>query len=460
MAVSATSTGGIDVAGLVSQLMTIEQRPLTALNTRETSYQSKISALGTVKSSLSAFQTAAQRLSDLSARPTNITSLSNSTLFAASASSAAAAGVHSIEVGTLAQSQKLAATGQADAAAAIGGGTSTTLTFDFGTTSGGVFASGGGTPKTVTIDGSNNTLQGIRDAINAANIGVTANIVNDGTATPYRLTLSSNATGLSSTMQISVSGEAALSDLLNYDPNGVMNMTQTAAAQNASLIVDGIAVSKPSNTVTDVIDGVTLTLLKQTTGPETLEVKRDTATFQTAAEGFAKAYSDLNKTISDLTAYNATTRKAAALQGDSVIRGIQSQLRSILGSSVATGGALTTLSQIGLSPQKDGSLTVDATKLANAVNNHFGDLEALLSSPNGLAYSLGQYIGTTLGIDGALTGRTESYNASIRDIGKQREAINARLTIVEARYRRQFTALDSMLSSMNQTSSYLTKQLG
>ncbi|MDP2143580.1 MAG: flagellar filament capping protein FliD [Gallionella sp.] len=456
MAVSSATGGNIDVASIVEQLMTIERRPLAALSTREASYQSKISAFGTVKSALSAFQTAARTLSDLSATPSNTAASSNSTMFGVTASSAAAVGTHSIEIGNLAQAQKLAAAGQLDTTTAIGVGT---LTFDFGTTSGGVFTSGGAGTKTVDIDGSNNTLQGIRDAINSANVGVTANIVNDGSGTPYRLTLSSNTTGLSNSMQISVTGDTALSDLLNYDPNGAMNMAQTAAALDASLIIDGISVSKGSNTVSDVIDGVTLSLLKETTTAETIEVKRDTAAIKTAVEGFAKAYSDLNKTITDLTAYNTTTRKAAALQGDSVIRGIQAQLRNIMGSSVATGGTLTTLSQIGLSPQKDGSLTVDSTKLTAALDNNFGDFSALLSAPQGYAYNFNQFVSTTLGFEGAFTGRTEGLTNSIRDLGKQRDAINTRLVTVEARYRRQFAALDGMLSSMNQTSSYLTQQL-
>ena len=456
MAVSSATGGNFDVAAIVDQLMTIERRPLAALSTREASYQSKISAFGTVKSALSAFQTAARSLSDLSAIPSNTTVVSNSTMFSTTVSSTAALGAHSIEIGNLAQSQKLAAAGQVDTTTAIGTGT---LNFDFGTTDAGVFTTGGAGIKTVTIDGANNTLQGIRDAINAANIGVTANIVNDGSATPYRLTLSANATGLSNTMQITVAGDAALSDLLNYDPNGVTNMTETAAAQNASLIVDGVTVSKASNTISDVIDGVTLTLLKPTTGQESVEVKRDTTAFQAAVESFAKTYSDLNKSITDLTAYNASTRKAAILQGDSVIRGIQSQLRTILGSSVATGGTLTTLSQIGLSAQKDGSLKLDTAKLTEAVNNNFGDLSALLGGPLGFAYNFNQFVGDTLGFDGAFTGRTEGLSNSIRDIGKQRDTINTRLATVEARYRRQFAALDGMLSSMNQTSSYLTQQL-
>lgn len=455
MAVSSATGGNIDVAAIVDQLMTIERRPLAALSTREASYQSKISAFGTVKSALSAFQTAARSLSDLSANPSNTIVSSNSAMFSATVSSAAALGTHSIEIGNLAQSQKLAAAGQVDTTTAIGAGT---LTFDFGTTDAGVFTSGGAGTKTVDI-GTNNTLQGIRDAINAANIGVTANIVNDGGASPYRLTLSSNATGLSNTMQISVTGDTALSDLLNYDPNGVMNMTQTAAAQNASLTIDGVSVSKASNTVSDVIDGVTLTLLKQTTSAESIEIKRDTTAFQAAVESFAKTYSDLNKTITDLTAYNASTRKAAILQGDSVIRGIQTQLRSIIGAEVATGGTLTTLSQIGVSTQKDGSLKVDTAKLTAAISSNFGDFSALLSAPLGYGYSLNQFVSTTLGFDGAFTGRTEGLSNSIRDIGKQRDAINTRLTVVEARYRRQFAALDGMLGSMGQTSSYLSQQL-
>ena len=195
---AATSSAGIttptiDVAGIVSSLMAVEQQPITRLNKQISSYNAKISAIGSVQSALASFQTAAQGLNNLTFNSFSATS-SNTAAVSASASSIAKPGNYSLTVSQLAQAQNLVIAGQASATTAIGSGASTTLTFDFGTISGGTlsngtytgasFASNGSTTKSVTIDSSNNTLSGIRDAINAAGVGVTASIINDGSATP------------------------------------------------------------------------------------------------------------------------------------------------------------------------------------------------------------------------------------------------------------------------------------
>ena len=219
--------------------MTVEQQPITRLNNQISSYNAKISALGTVQSALASFQSAVQGLNSLTFNSFSATS-SNSAVLSATASSIAKPGNYSLTVSQLAQAQNLVVAGQASATTAIGSGASTTLTFDFGTISGGTltngtytgasFASNGGATKSVTIDSSNNTLSGIRDAINAANIGVTASIINDGSASPYRLVLTSNTTGVANSMKISVAGDATLSGLLAEDPAGTQNLSQTSAA--------------------------------------------------------------------------------------------------------------------------------------------------------------------------------------------------------------------------------------
>ncbi|QJE00953.1 flagellar filament capping protein FliD [Massilia forsythiae] len=238
---------------------------------------------------------------------------------------------------------------------------------------------------TVSLPSGSQSLAGIRDAINKANIGVTASIVSDGSDKPYHLVLTSTKTGESSAMKISVSGvdgaagDTAISDLLSYDPAGAQKLNQTSAAQSTKLNVNGIAVTSNSTSVTGAVDGVTINVAQ--TGSSTLAVTRDTKSVTDAINGFVKAYNTLNSTIASLTGYNADSKKAGALQGDATVRGIQSQLRAQLGKAVqGLGGGLTTLGQIGVTFQKDGSLATDTTKLNTAMTNNFSDIAGLFAA--------------------------------------------------------------------------------
>lgn len=401
-----TSTSSLDVNSIVSQLMTVERQPITKLDSREASYQAKLSAYGSVKGAVSGFQTALQGLNSASRYQTLTATASDATVFSASATSIASAGTHSMEVTSLAQSQKLAAAGQTSSTASIGSGASTTVTFDFGTISGGTLTSGaytgasftssGNATKSITLDSSNNSLQGIRDAINVAKIGVTATIVNDGSGAPYRLALSSDSYGVASSMKISVSGDAAIGSLLAHDPAGTQNLSETVTAQNANFTVNGVAVSKPSNTVTDVVQGVTLTLNKVTTSPATLTVARDTNSISSSISSFVKAYNDLASTLSNVSAYDAANQRGAILQGDATVRSLQTQLRGIISSSVVgTPGNLTTLSSVGVAFQKDGSLAVNQTQLTSAMTNHFDDIASLFATVGKSTDSLVSYNNAT-----------------------------------------------------------------
>lgn len=388
-----TSATNLDVNSIVSQLMTVERQPINKLNVKEAGYQAKLSAYGSVKGALSSFQTSTQSLSSASNFQPLKATPSDTTVFSASATSIAMAGTYSLEVTSLAQAQKLVATGQTGSADAIGTGASTTVTFDFGTISGGTFDSGtgkytgaafasnGAGTTSITIDSGNNSLQGIRDAINTAQMGVTATIINDGSGTPYRLALSSDSNGVSNSMKITVSGDATVSSLLAHDPAGTQNLAQTVTAQNADFKVNGVTVSKTSNTVSDVIQGVTLTLSKVTASPATLTVARDTAAVSSSITSFVKAYNDLAATLKNISAYDAASQKGAILQGDSTVRSLQSQLRSMLSTPVVgTSCELTTLSDVGVTFQKDGTLKLDQTKLDSVMASNFSDIASLFSS--------------------------------------------------------------------------------
>lgn len=403
---TAISSPSLDVNSIVSQLMTVERQPISKLSVKEAGFQAKLSAYGSVKGAVSGFQTVLQGLNSASKFQALTATPSDATVFSASATSVAVAGTYSLEVSSLAQAQSLVAAGQASSNAAIGSGAATTVTFDFGTISGGsltngvysgaTFASNGNGTKSITLDSSNNSLQGIRDAINAAKIGVTATLINDGGATPYRLALSSSSNGASNSLKVSVSGDAAINDLLGHDPAGTQNLSETVTAQNANFKLNGVSVSKSSNSISDVVQGVTLNLSKITTSSVTLTVARDTASINTAINSFVKGYNDLATTLKNVSAYDAASQRGAILQGDATVRSLQTQLRGIIGSSVTgTAGDLTTLSSVGIEFQKDGTLSVNQSKLNNAMSNHFDQIAGLFASVGKSTDSLVGFSSTT-----------------------------------------------------------------
>jgi flagellar hook-associated protein 2 len=392
MALSSPGIGsGLDVNNIVTQLMNVEQQPLTLLDQKEASYQAQLSAYGNLRGALAGFQSAVSGLDSLAKFEAVTATPANASVLSASAGANAPVGTHSLNVTQLAQAQSLVAAGQSSLTAAIGSGASTVLTFDFGTISGGALASGvytgasfvqdGTQPSgSVSIDSSNNSLQGIRDAINGAQIGVTASIVNDGSGTPYRLALSSASSGASHSLRISVNGDAALQSLLSYDASGTQNLTQTAAAADANLTVDGVSVSSASNTVSGAIDGVTLTLAA--TGSTSVTVAGDVSGAKSAIQAFVKSYNDFDKTLTDLTKFDTTgAGQSGPLIGDAAARTVQSRLRDAL-SNVLPGlasSSLPVLGSAGIAFQRDGTLAIDDGKL-NAALGNADDLAALFTS--------------------------------------------------------------------------------
>lgn len=465
--ISAPGLGsGLDVNGIVSQLMAIEQRPLLQLGTKEAKQQAELSAYGNLKSGLSTFQGTVKTL----ANPTLFTgvkaSIVDSTIASVSAKSNAEIGAHTIEVQTLAQAQKIKSESFTSPSDTIGSGT---LTIEFGTYNGdGTFTENlKKASKSITIEPGQSSLSDIRDTINKANIGVSASIVNDGNGN--RLVLASNDSGLSNSLKITVNDadsnnidNSGLSKLA-YDAStgGTANMSETVAARNATMVIDGITITKPSNTITDALQGITFNLFKTNAGTTTsLSVTKDTTSVQTAVSTFVNAYNELQKTISSLSNYDAANKQASVLTGDSTLRSVQTQLRNVLNSNLQSGavGGLNTLSQAGISFQKNGTLQLDSGKLNAALNDPAMDISSLFAT-DGFAVKLNQVIDGMLKNDGLIDGRMDGINVSIKDIGKQREALGSRLEIVEKRFRAQFTALDSTIAGMKRTSEFLTQQL-
>jgi flagellar hook-associated protein 2 len=410
---------GLDVNSIVSQLMAVEQQPITALQKQQTTYQSQISAYGQVKSALATFQTAVKALSDPAKFKVYTGAVSDSTVLSVTAGASASPASFQIETTQLAQQHKISSgTPYGSTSNVIGSGS---LTIQFGTYDGtaGTFTQNGSKPSTtITIDSSNNTLSGVRDAINAANAGISASIINDGTG--YRLIITSKDSGAANSIKLTTTdGDGNNTDTtglsaLAYDPVATAgagkNLTQVAEARNALFTIDGIAISKASNTVTDAIEGVTLNLTQKTMGqPVSVNVAQDTKSISDAVQAFVKSYNDANKMLKDISAYNAQTKTGSVLNGDSTVRSLQSQLRSIITGSV--GSTLSTLSSIGIGFQQDGTLGVDASKLQNSLDSNFSGVAALFATNASIADGQINFVGSTTST------QEGSYSVDITSLG-------------------------------------------
>ncbi|MDO8346976.1 MAG: flagellar filament capping protein FliD [Rugosibacter sp.] len=442
---------GLDVNGIVAKLMELERIPLARLATKETNYNAKLTAYGSIKGALSSLQTAAATLTATSTFNARSVVVSDATVVTASASSAAAAGSYTLSVTQLAKFHTLRSTTNYAA---------TTDTFNTGTLA---ISIGGGSAVNITIDSSNNTLAGIRQAINDANAGVTATILNDGTTN--RLVLTSTTSGAVGSIAVTATdsdsgGANALSGLDSA------SLLQTQPADNALFNINGIDIIRSSNTVTDAIEGVIFKLTKGTLaapGTATLTIDRNTEAVTASIATFVKAYNDAVGLLKTSSSFNAATKVAAILNGDSTVRSLQSQLSELVHTTVTgIAGGISTLSDIGIAVQKDGTLATDSTKLAAALADPTKDVTALFTQTTvgneGIAVRFNTVLRTSIGFDGLIASRTDGIAASIKEIGNSRDTLNLRLAKIEARFRAQFTALDTMMANMQKTSQYLTQQ--
>jgi flagellar hook-associated protein 2 len=528
---SSSAVGTLNVNALVSQLMAVAILPITDLNNTITSEQTQISAFGTISNQLSALQTSITQMNIDSSTNTatlsnssaatvttdftavagtyslNINSLaqSESLISAGQASSTATIGTGAtttltFNFGTTTGGTINAATtsGSTTITGATGsltvGATVTGAGIPAGATivsitdanhfvisaaatatatgvavqqSGSLFTSNGSTSQTVTIGSTNNTLQGIASAINSANIGVTATIINDGSATnPYHIAITSNSTGLSNTLQITSSDGAtgAIGSILTYDPNGSMNMSETVAAQNANITLNGITIGSSSNTIGSAIQGVTLNLNSTTTSPATLTVGSNTKGVTTDINSFVTAYNTLWKELSSVSSYGTPATSAGgatppgSLAGDSTVRGLMSQLQGIL-DTATPGGTLQYLSQIGVSMQIDGTLSVNSTTLGNSLAGNFKDVMNLLTSSSGVLTNLNNWANTVLTPGtGMIPTATSLINSTITAQQSKINQMNAQMAVLQSQYTQQYTNLNMLLTNMNSTSTYLSQQ--
>ena len=434
---------GLDVNSIISQLMALERRPLEALETKESAVKAQISAFGTLKSALSTFASAMAGLADAGKFQPYAASSSNEAAVGVALGSGAAAGTFAVNVTRLASNHKLAS-GPFAADAAVGTGT---LSFTVGDES-----------FSVAIDATNNTLAGIRDAINSAsgNSKVSATIING--ADGARLILSSRETGAAGAIAITVDDDdrrdtdtKGLSRLA-FVLGGTQNLTQVTPAQDAALTIDGFAVTSASNDVTSAVEGVTFNL--KAIGSSTVTINRDDSVITTAAQDFATAYNAVKDAIAKL--------RAGDLANDSTLRGIESSLSRILqtGAGAGVGGSFSYLSEIGVSLDRYGKMQVDSARLGDALGTDPSGVIALFThATEGFPARLKAAAEGLTRTGGLIAGREEGLNNRIRLLEDQQERLERRLVTIEKTLRAQFTALDTLVSQLQSTGAFLTQQL-
>lgn len=464
---SAGIGSGLDVESLVSKLVAAERTPITQLTSKTDGLKTELSAFGKVQSALSTLRDAASKLTSPSTWSGTLATSSDPAV-SVSAGSSAAIGNVSVEVKQLAQAQTLVgSTSYASSTTTVGQG-SLTITLGTWATDGatpptytGFTDKAGATPITINIGDGQDTLAGIRDAINAAGAGVTASIIND--ATGARLSLRSTASGESNGFRIDASG--GLTNL-GYDPRvGVTSLIQTLPAQNARALINGIDVSSESNSLQEAIDGLNITLLKTTSVPASVAVSQDKDSIKKLITDFTTAYNAVNALLREQTKYDSAAKTAGPLQGDSTAVGLQNQLRSIIGGSTSLGGSLNRLAQLGLEPGTDGNLKSSDSKLNTALSNLdnvkklFMGLDGTNSSNDGFAQRIRSYIDGALNTDGRLTSRQKGLQKLIDNNNKSIDKLEDRVALTEARLRARYTALDTQMSKLNNLSSYVTTQM-
>ena len=300
-----------------------------------------------------------------------------------------------------------------------------------------------------------NSLANIRDAINksAANKGVQASLLTDVEGT--HLVLTSTKTGADHALTVTASGG-------NGGLEQLENMEVRSEAQDAIVFVSGYEIHSASNTVSNAIEGVTLTLKAPTEEGSTvlLGVERDDAAIQDAAKKFVDSYNSLAGTIKSLSRYDVATEAAGALLGDAMLRNIDSQVRKLISSPVAgVNGNYTTLASLGITTQADGKLKLDTVRFNAALAANPGAVSDIFTSSNGVAVKLADFMGSKTSVTGELTVRSSNITDTLVDLKDQQDALNARMKVIEQRYFRQFNALDTLLGQMNTTATALDSWL-
>ncbi len=454
---SAGIGSGLDVETIVTKLMAVEQAPLNLLKAKASSIQTTISAFGSVQSTLSNFRDAARSLTGPGAWSQMTATSGDTSAISVSTATGAVAANYAVGVTNLAAAQSTVSSTYASGSALVGAGS---LHIDIAGTSGFGGAPGGGVDVTTTAT---DTLQSLAEKINAASGGISAAVVTDTTGA--RLVLTASKTGVENRFR--VAGSGGLADL-SFDPSapssGATTLTQAAADAHAT--INGLTLTSASNTLQNVVPGLTINLLKQTSSPVQVGVAQDAAALKTTIKGFADAYNSLATLLATDVKYDAETKTAGPLQADSAAVTLQRQLRNILGSSSGASPTFATLSSIGLQVQTDGTLKVNDATLTNALGNS-GELKkafaalsnGAIDANSGFAQQFRKLADAAIGATGTLTSRVAGLNSSLTRNTSDQSKMQDRLAQTEARMRAQYNALDTKMASISTLGTYISQQI-
>ncbi|KJV31002.1 flagellar capping protein [Pantoea sp. BL1] len=451
---------GLDLSTILDNLTTAEKASLTPISTQQTAYTAKLSAYATLKSSLSTFQTANTALN--SADLFSATSASSSSsAFSATTSGTVVAGKYTISVSQLAQAQTLTSAVQTSNTTALGDSSASSRTLSITLKD--------GTSKDITLTSDQTSLTGMRDAINSADAGVSATIIKVGDGS-YRLSLTSSETGSDNAVSsIKVTGDDTLQGIVGYDSTASSNaMTESVTAQNAKLTVNNVEIENSSNTISDALEGITLNLNDTTSGNQTLTITKDTSKAESAIKTWTDAYNTLLDQFNTLTKYTAVDVGAdsqdssnGALVGDSTLRTIQTQLKSML-TNAQSSSTYKTLAQIGITTDPTtGSLELDSDKLETALSSDADGVKEMIvgdGKTTGITTTIATNLTGWLSSTGIVQAATDGVSKTLNQLTDQYNEMSTRIDNMVARYKTQFTQLDVLMSSLNQTSSYLTQQ--
>lgn len=439
MSISATSgvVSNIDYQTLISQLVGIRQQSITQLSNDKKTLEKTNSAYSNLSSKVDELKSAADALRTSSSFNVFKTSVTDETVLGASASSTAAKGSYSIVVTNIAKAHKIAADGYALDTSTIAGGAGFFK-----------FTVGAGAEQSIAVDGTT-TLSGLRDSINALGAGVTASIVNDGSATPYRLILTSNTTGASNGITVT-----------QNDTTVAFNTT-LQAAQDASFTVDTMTFTRASNTVSDVITGVTFDLKSgDPTKTVTLSVERDSDKITEKVTDFVEKYNSIISYIKANNRYDSETKTAGVFFGDTVARSVWDDLRKVMtGAVTGLPDTMNRLLHIGITSNTEGVFSLDSSKLKTALSTSFDDVVAMFEDGaidgfGALMYNSTSSITDT--VDGRIKGRQDGLQDNIKKIEENIRNKEYSLSLYEEQLRSQFMGLEAMLASLKSQSNFLS----
>ncbi|MDH0865955.1 flagellar filament capping protein FliD [Mitsuaria sp. GD03876] len=466
MGISSTGLGSnLNVEAIVQKLVSVERKPIDNLNVASDKIKTKISVFGKIQASLSALRDAAAKLTKPDTWQGVTATSSDTTVVSASGGSGAAEGSYAMNVERLAAAQSLSSP-MFKKGDKLGGGTLKLELGEWNTDHSSFTAKTGSSPKTVTIDPPRDSLEDVRDKINASGAGVVASLVNDVSGS--RLVLRSRETGAENGFRLTATtatppedGKPSLADLSFGGAGQPSRMTEDLRAANAKLTVNGLAITSATNTIESAIDGVTFTVQK--TGAATITASQDKESLKKTVSEFVTAYNAAIGLLRDNTKYDAENKTAAALQGDSTAVSLTSRLRGAVASGTTLPGAFAHLPDIGLTMGVNGAITINDTKFNKAIGQR-ADLKQLFMGVDkdhpdnsGIAVKLRTLTDQILGMDGALTTRTKGLQENLKTNGKRVDALEDRVAAYEKRLRRQYTALDTSMSELGQKQGMVDK---